>query len=282
MDTFRTYYPAGVPLPEGSYGLNADGTITAFYELPGFEYYIHNDYVFQGWYTEPDEAGVPIDWNTVYDLAQGEQIHIYAHWLETGTVAQEADGKTSITDGTYKGYDLVGVQIRTAQKDDEYHYGDVSSGLRFITVLSEELWSQIMDTHTANQEAAEYGVLLCKDSTASSYVDSQDHQMQYRGTNSNGENTMDEYAYLKNVKCSGVVDHFNGIGYRLYTAVVGFKNLEGEALDAALEQQLIARSYMGYYDANGLYRYYYNNYTGNQVYHGCRVSYAEALDALNG
>ena len=80
-----------------------------------------------------------------------------------------------------------------------------------------------------------------------------------------------------NVKCDGVTDHFNGVAYRLYTMVVTYKNLEGEALEAAMAQKLVARSYMGYYDANGLYRYYYNNYTGENVYNGCSSSYADTL-----
>lgn len=272
-DVFRTYYPAGLG---AAYSVNADGTITAFYDIPTFEYFTHNKYVFAGWYTEPDEEGVAMTWDQVYDLSDAGEVHLYAHWLETGEVAQEDDGKTDV--GNYNGFDLVGTQIRTHVKDDKDHHGDMDSGLRFITVLSEELWSGIRGLNTQNEATAQYGFLLCKATTAQNYdVD----QLQYKAANSNGQDTTQTHGFLNNVKCDGVTDHFNGVGYRLYTMVVTFKNLEGAALDAALEQQLIARSYLGYYDANGLYRYHYNNYTGDQSYHGCSSSYADTLAKEN-
>ena len=268
-DVFRTYYK----YRDMPYMLNEDNTITTFYDIPAFDYTTHNQYVFAGWYTEPDESGQPISWQQVYDLAPGEEVHIYAHWLETGTVAQEEDGKDAV--GIYNGFDLIGTQIRTILKDNETHYGDVDSGLRFITVLSEELWAAVKAINTQNETAAQYGFLLCKETTAQKYTAD---QLQYKAANSNGQDTTATHAFLNNVKCNGVTDHFNGVGYRLYTMVVTYKNLEGAALDAAMAQKLVARSYIGYYDANGLYRYYYNNYTGGHVLHGCSSSYTEALN----
>ena len=268
-DVFRTYYK----YRDMPYMLNEDNTITTFYDIPTFDYTTHNQYVFAGWYTEPDESGLPISWQQVYDLQPGEEVHIYAHWLETGLVAQEEDGKDAV--GIYNGFDLIGTQIRTVLQDKEEHYGDVGSGLRFITVLSEELWAGIKAINTQNDADAQYGFLLCKESTAQQYTAD---QLQYKAANSNGQDTTDTHAFLNNVKCNGVVDHFNGIGYRLYTVVVTYQNLEGAALEAAMEQKLVARSYLGYYDANGLYRYYYNNYTGGHVLHGCSSSYTEALN----
>lgn len=271
-DVFRTYYK----YHDMPYMLNADNTITAFYDIPQFDYLTHNRYVFSGWYTEPDETGVPISWQQVYDLAPGEEVHIYAHWLETGTVAQEEDGKAAV--GSYNGFDLVGTQVRTVLKDNQEHYGDVDSGLRFITVLSEELWAGIKSINAQNDAAAQYGFLVCKEATAQRY---NADQLQYKAANSNGQDTTKSHEFLNNVKCNGVTDHFNGVGYRLYTMVVTYKNLEGAALDAAIAQKLVARSYIGYYDANGLYRYHYNNYTGDQTYHGCSSSYAAALALVN-
>ena len=271
-DVFRTYYK----YHDMPYMLNADNTITAFYDIPQFDYLTHNRYVFSGWYTEPDETGVPISWQQVYDLAPGEEVHIYAHWLETGTVAQEEDGKAAV--GSYNGFDLVGTQVRTVLKDKQEHYGDADSGLRFITVLSEELWAGIKSINAQNDAAAQYGFLLCKEATAQRY---NADQLQYKAANSNGQDTTKSHEFLNNVKCNGVTDHFNGVGYRLYTMVVTYKNLEGAALDAAMAQKLVARSYIGYYDANGLYRYHYNNYTGDQIYHGCSGSYAAALALVN-
>lgn len=275
QDLFRTYYPAD---SGQEYVLTREGKLPeVFYDIPTFEYLTHNNYIFQGWYYAD---GTAMDWNGTFDIAKGEDIHIYAHWIETGTVAQEDDGKKNIENNTYKGFDLVGVQIRNVEKDSVEHYGEMGSGLRFLCVLSEEVWSQVKTTHSSNEAAAEYGVLLCKESTAQNYITEENHQMKYRGTSVNGENTKDAYAYLKNVKCSGVPDHFAGELYRLYTAVVTYKNMEQAALEAAQASALIARAYIGYYDANGLYRYHYNNYTGTACYHGCRASYAETYAML--
>ena len=273
-DVFRTYYK----YYEMPYMLNEDNTVTSFYDIPQFEYLTHNKYIFRGWYLDQDNTNNsrPISWTDAYT----QETHIYAHWIETGTVAQEDDGKKNIENNTYKGFDLVGVQIRNVEKDSVEHYGEMGSGLRFLCVLSEEVWSQIKTTHSSNEAAAEYGVLLCKESTAQNYITEENHQMKYRGTSVNGENTKDAYAYLKNVKCSGVPDHFAGELYRLYTAVVTYKNMEQAALEAAQASALIARAYIGYYDANGLYRYHYNNYTGTAYYHGCRASYAETYTML--
>ena len=268
-DVFRTYYPVGL---NTTFSLNADGTVTPFYDIPTFDYETHNKYVFAGWYTTPDEEGEPMNWAEAYALNEGGEIHFYAHWLETGEVSQEEDGKTQV--GTYNGFDLVGTEIRTRIKDNEAHYGDMDSGLRFITVLSEELWASVAAINEQNSAAAQYGFLLCKKATADNY---DAEELQYKAANSNGQDTTATHAFLNNIKCNGVVDHFNGVGYRLYTVVVTYKNLEGAALDAAMAQELVARSYMGYYDANGLYRYYYNNYTGENVYSGCGSSYAETL-----
>lgn len=270
QDVFRTYYPAD---SGQEYVLTQEGKLPEiFYDIPTFDYMTHNQYVFAGWYTEPDETGVPISWQQVYELVPGGETHIYAHWLETGEVAQEEDGKTNV--GSYNGFDLIGTQIRTILKDKEDHYGDVDSGLRFITVLSEELWAGVQAVNAQNDAAAQYGFLLCKEATAQKYTED---QLLYKAANSNGRDTTQSHAFLNNVKCNGVTDHFNGVGYRLYTMVVTYKNMEGAQLDAAMAQKLVARAYLGYYDANGLYRYHYNNYTGDQIYHGCCSSYADAL-----
>ena len=67
------------------YTLNQDGTISAFYEIPEFERFTHNKYVFKGWYLDKESEENPVDWNAVYSGTT----HIYAHWIETGTVAKE-------------------------------------------------------------------------------------------------------------------------------------------------------------------------------------------------
>jgi uncharacterized repeat protein (TIGR02543 family) len=209
-----------MPLPEGEYyNLNANGKIDEFYDIPEFDYYTHNNYVFKGWYTAPDESGEPIDWNTAYltsDLT--ETVHVYAHWIRLGDVAKEDDGKKTGTD-SYHEYDLMGVQIRDAKVDELGHYGVAGSGLRFITVLSESVYSQI-NAIKGNENGAEYGFVVAKFSTAEKYAgNTAGYTLQYKAENVNGVNTSDDYQYVQNMQCNGVVDHFNGDAYRLYTAL---------------------------------------------------------------
>ena len=124
---------------------------------------------------------------------------------------------------------------------------------------------------------------LAKTSTAQKYAAGKDgYKLEYKGANVNGKNTTTEYKYIQNLKCSGVPDHFNGKDYRLYTAVVTFKNLEDDALEQAQSQAIVARSYIRYTDANGLFRTHYNNYTGTNTYHGCSASFELAKSLMNG
>lgn len=282
-DVFRTYCNSDMPLPEGEYyNLNANGKIDEFYDIPEFDYYTHNNYVFKGWYTAPDESGEPIDWNTAYltsDLT--ETVHVYAHWIQLGDVAKEDDGKKTGID-SYHEYDLMGVQIRDAKVDELGHYGVAGSGLRFITVLSESVYSQI-NAIKGNENGAEYGFVVAKSSTAEKYAgNTAGYTLQYKAENVNGVNTSDDYQYVQNMKCSGVVDHFNGEAYRLYTAVITYEGLEGKELTDAQNTNFVARSYIRYYDANGLLRTYYNNYTGNShTYNSCDVSYSQAQQIMN-
>ncbi len=281
-DVFRTYLHSDMTLPEGEYySLNANGRVDAFYDIPEFEYYTHNNYVFKGWYTAPDESGEPINWNTAYltnDIT--ETVHVYAHWIELGEVDKEDDGKKTATD-SYHEYDLMGVQIRDAKVDELGHYGVAGSGLRFITVLSESVYSQI-NSIKGNENGAEYGFVVAKYDTAKKYAgNTADYTLQYKAENVNGVNTSADYKYVQNIKCSGVVDHFNGDAYRLYTAVITYAGLEGDALTAAQNTPFVARSYIRYNDANGLLRTYYNNYTGTQTYSSCNVSYSQVEQIMN-
>ena len=80
----------------------------------------------------------------------------------------------------------------------------------------------------------------------------------------------------------GLTLTFNGKKYRLYTAVITYKNLEDQALEQAHSQAMLARSYIRYTDANGLLRTHYNNYTGTNTYHGCSSSFNLAKFLMNG
>lgn len=276
---FRTYYPADIALPEGTYALETDHTVKSFYDIPQFDYETHNAYIFKGWYLAD---GTPINWNTVYT----KDTDIYAHWIETGTVAQSADdGKQLPAElgGAYPGYELVGIQVRGEGSDDIEHYGEVGSGLRYISVLSQAVYSQI-NALPGNEAGAEYGFVLAKATTIPA-----DAELLYKGSNVNGQNTSTSHAYAMNLKCSGVPDHYSNVdendrGYRLYTGVVTYKSaaLQGDAvLQQAYSQHMVARAYIRYYDANGLLRTYHSNYTGNsRAGNGCSASYNMAMEML--
>ncbi len=273
-DIFRTFYPAG-SLKEGSalYALSADGTIPSFYDIPVFEYETHNKYIFKGWYLDKDSTDRPVNWNDTYDSTT----HIYAHWIETGTVQKEAADNKVTSTNTYIGFDLIGVQIRDKEANYASHYGNSASGLRFITVLSEDLYAQI---NAISGKTAEYGFVIAKSSTVTNNMgDSINATLQYKGANVNGVDTNEEFYYVKNMKCSGVTDHYNGDAYRLYTAVITYTKATGEELEKQYSECIAARAYLRYYDANGMLRTYYNNYTGTHFYGGCSASFniAKAL-----
>lgn len=272
-DIFRTYYPAG-SLAEGSqlYSLNANGTITSFYDIPEFEYETHNNYIFKGWYLDPDSTDRPLKWTDVY----AGNVEVYAHWIETGTVEKEAADTKKTPTNSYLGFDLIGVQIRDKDADGMDHYGNPASGLRFITVLSEELYAKI---NAISGIDAEYGFVMAKSSTVTNNLGNSNATLQYKGENVNGVDTNDQYSYVKNFKCNGVTDHYNGETYRQYTTVITYTKATGAELEKQYAECIAARAYIRYHDANGMLRTYYNNYTGTHFYGGCSASFniAKAL-----
>lgn len=286
-DVFRTYYPAGAPVPGGTIqSLNADGTVpeNLRYDIPEFAYLTHNRYVFDGWYTAPDETGTAINWNTLA-LTGTDKVHVYAHWIETGTVQQAQDDDKQLPDswlGTYQGYDLVGIQLRQAIRDSVAHYGDPGSGVRFVAVLSQELYRRI-NALPGNEGGAEYGFIMAREDAVPDGTEA----LQYNGKNVNGQDT--RTSYVINLKCSGVPDHYTNVDdagngyYRLYTGVVTYGSAAAkgeEALAKAYAMNMVTRAYIRYYDANGLFRTYYNNYSGTAVFGGCSASYNMALEML--
>ena len=71
---------------------------------------------------------------------------------------------------------------------------------------------------------------------------------------------------------SGIVplDHFNSDNYRIFSLVITYK----KGGSSAQSQDVIARPYIRYTDANGLFRTYYSDYTGNsKLYGGCSTSF---------
>ena len=277
-DIFRVYYPTTFALPEdgASFHLDSDGTVPVFYDLPQFGYEDHNDYIFAGWYLAD---GTAFSFSQVYLF----ETHVYARWIETGTVTQEEDGKNlpQQWNGIYQGYDLVGIQIRTAEKDDQSHNGQAGSGMRFITVLKHQVWEELC---LLSENTPEYGLVLAKRDAIGALADDPDFRLEYKGSNVNGKSTTASHSFVTNLKCSGFADHFSGDQYRLYTGVVTYKSAAAQGEDvlaAAHASQMVVRAYLRYTDANGLLRTYYNNYISqNQVGGGCSASYDMALGLL--
>ncbi len=288
-DIFRVYYEQG-EAPEGTYALNSNNTITYFYDIPELSYIENNNYIFKGWYLDEDNSvnDRPISWDDVYT----EDTHIYAHWIEVQPVSKDAEDSKIIPypNGLYPGYDLAGIQIRDIKKDDSYHYGKEGTGLRFITVLSEKVYDEInaiesYNGSTPNSAGAEYGYVIARTDTTEQVadyfgIDKSEYVLQYCGENVNGVDTRSDYRYVQNMKCSGYDDHRTYDDYRLYTTVITYDGLEGDALTQAQNTAITARSYMRYYDANGLYRTYYNNYMGTVSFGGCSASFSQAMEGF--
>ncbi|MBQ8538564.1 MAG: InlB B-repeat-containing protein [Ruminococcus sp.] len=279
---FRTYYEADVELPEGENidHLTKENKVKLFYDIPEFKYMEHNGYIFKGWYLDPESDERPISFDDVYK----QTTHIYAHWIKTGTVEkEEADTKITQYDTEYPGFDLIGVQVRDVVKDDISHGGEANTGLRFVTVLSEDVYSQINNLSSNNSGGAEYGYAFAKTNTAKKYYDDagkpEKYELQYNGTNVNGIDTSTDFKYVKNAKCSVYPDHYKGEKYRLYTTVVTYSGDENK-FNTDHAAPLLARSYIRYTDANGLLRTHYNNYTGTNVFSGCSASFDDALKLM--
>ncbi len=269
-DVFRTYYYDKMPqMGESDYVLE-NGKVPTFYDIPEFDYVMHNNYIFKGWYMDPVSEDEPFKWNST----QSGDVHVYAHWITVGEVAQEEGDSKIVSNSTYHEYDLTGVQIRDKDLDEMEHYGNPASGLRFITVLSERVYGEINNITGTN---AEYSFVMAKTSTLEGYANGDDaYTLQYKAANVNGVDTTSAYSYVQNIRCDGVVDHYNGETYRLYTAVITYNNMSGAALEAAYATDFTARSYIRYTDANGLLRTYYNNYNGQApTAGGCTTSFAD-------
>ncbi len=283
-DIFRTYYTNGTVLPEDStdYYLTENDTVSVFYDIPSFAYDVHNGYIFKGWYMGTEEDAAPMDWNAAYT----EETHIYAHWISVGEVAKENDGKIYESD-VYPEYDLLGNQIRVAPENPNQHYGEAAPGLRFIASLSERVYQEMNLIHAENNDGIEYGFVIAAANAAQAKAEGDGYMLKYKHTTINGEDTTSTYSYVNNVPCRvpdvPVDDHYAGEQYRLYTAVITYKGLEGDRLTQAQNTYFIGRAYLRYFDANGLERVHYNNYTGNsRTYGGVNTCYAEVNELING
>lgn len=184
-DVFRTFTPSNNEL-------NVRGGITHFYDLPSFA---GDEYVFAGWYhsesylKDAELAGtgesidIPVDFEKDTYLkkeadTEDPDYHLYAKWIEVGTVSQQTTGNVIDTNNyggaSLRGFGLAGVQIREEQLYDlnerdpgtggeEYNNAAVKTpgGLRFVTSISESLLTDIKGISkisSASTEAKSFGV----------------------------------------------------------------------------------------------------------------------------
>lgn len=287
----RIYSPSYV---EGDKKLNSDNTISYFYDIPKTKKNGQQTYkVFKGWYLNKDnnDDSKPIVWGkTKFDI----ETDVYAHWIDRGTVAKDRSDTKQTGSSSYIGFDLFGVQLRSAENDPNYPDGTGSipayatKGLRFVTSLSEDLLNKInaLDSKTTPS----YGYVLAKTATANTYAKGKnDYELQYKDINVNGVNTTTSYEYVQNVDCTSkktnpasaiTLDHFNASKYRIFSLVVTYDHPNQEYVITAIKQPVVARSYIRYTDANGLLRTYYNDYSGTSTYKGCSTSYSKVKDII--
>ena len=314
-DLFRVYYPSSIDVAKASatykiLNLDSNNRISHFYDIP--IPVSTNGKIFKGWYLDKDNNSDnnPIKWN--YDEYTTDT-DIYAHWIDVGTVNKDADDqkiidKSTVSSGLLPGIDLLGVQIRYEDEDENYPNGRGTGsgqalhfdtdGLRFITCIKEDILSQtntlFKKTYSSyTKKSLRYGYVLAKETTANGKL-SNGETLEYKDSNVNGVDTTGKYNFVKNVDCTSkvggyntsttILDHKNYSKYRIYSLVISY-NTSGKTdaeIESAKNQNVVARPYLRYQDSTGLYRTDYQDYTGTKVYGGCSTNYKATWDYLNG
>ncbi|MDD6847768.1 MAG: hypothetical protein PUD53_03210, partial [Oscillospiraceae bacterium] len=272
--------------------------------------------IFKGWYEDKDNNtdSNAIQWN---NKAYTTETDIYAHWIDVGTVPQDPKDKKIIdpanrpfvnenkgNNNLLWGFDLSGVQIRYEDKDENYPGGTVdipaftTDGLRFVTYIKEDILSKASTLfktgytgYTKIASPIRYGYVVAKESTADSKL-KDDKSLEYKDSNVNGVDTRYDYSFVTNADCTSGVggykdtpirDHENFTDYRIYSLIISYdkKGKSDAEIKEAKGQNVIARPYLRYQDANGLYRTYYQDYTGNaNKYGGCSTNYTATREYL--
>ena len=271
--------------------------------------------IFKGWYRDKanDVDNNPIKWNSdVYET----DIDIYAHWIDVGKVQQDKEDKKIIdpanrpfvnenqgSNNMLWGFDLSGVQIRYEDKDENYPGGTVdipaftTDGLRFVTYIKEDilrkastLFKTGYNEYTKIASPIRYGYVVAKQSTAEKKL--KDGNLEYKDSNVNGVDTMSTYSFVTNADCTskdynpeGKInkDHENFANYRIYSLIISYdkKDMPESMIESAKRENIVARPYLRYQDANGLYRTYYQDYTGkSKFYGGCSTNYTDTKNYL--
>lgn len=266
-EAWRTYTSADL----------VDGKVLRFYDLPA-----HDGYIFKGWYLDQDndDDDSPISFDTEYT----QSTDIYAHWIKINDVDQDADDDNILPNQKtkYGGFDLMGIQVREGIRDTNYGGEKMPGGLRFITSLSKDIVDQINAIKPNN---IEYGFIAATNAGWIGYHQAKEHKLQYVSKTANGIDTSDTatddnyFDFAKNINCTSKIantgglvkeDHRNYRGYLLYTLVITYEN----ATEDDYTQNVLARPYIHYTDANGLERVAYSEYQGSaNTLGGCYISY---------
>lgn len=320
-DLYRVYYPKSIAIPDGYksvtnengvtyqiHNLDSDDKINYFYDIPTVT--SEHGKIFKGWYLDRnnEKDNNPIKWDTDQYTTE---VNIYAHWIDVGTVNKDADDQKIIDkpkspQNLLPGIDLLGVQIRYEEKDDNYPNGRGNGegqsphfdtdGLRFITCIKEDILSKTNTLFKTaygsyTKKSLSYGYVIAKQDTANKKL-SNGEKLEYKDANVNGVDTTTKYSFAQNVDCTSkvggykntsIVDHRNYDDYRIYSLVITYKK-DGKTdaeIAQAKGQNIVARPYLRYQDANGLYRTYYQDYTGTKVYGGCSTNYTNTWNYLN-
>lgn len=289
-DTFKVFGPGD---------LNDNGGINHFYDIPEFA---GDEYVFAGWYYktgfaasddfDADNTDTPVNFDEQkYPKSDPEipqDYHLYAKWIEVGTVSKAEGDSNNYGSEPIRGFGLAGVQYRLPGYYDDNYSEETPGGLRFVTSLSENLLTEIKSLSGTD---AEYGYVVATEDNINEFIspehynvkDPTKYKLQYQGTNVNGVDTTGEirsaetdFRYFNNINCTkgtGKIakDHRNFSNYRLYTLVVTYTDTTQQT------KKLDARAYLRYTDANGKERVFYNDYKKNMYYGGCLCSYSQVV-----
>lgn len=207
--------------------------ITHFYDIPEWA---GDEYVFAGWYyttnyaassnfdSEGTQNAVDFDSHTYprSDEENPQDYHIYAKWINVGTVEQQKTGENKdyndYGDSPIRGFGLAGVQYRPEKgekgedyydpniRDEDKQYNESAKptpgGMRFVTSVSESLISSIKGISKisgASSEAkgfgVEYGYVVGSEENINTFItnynvkDPTSYKLQYNGKNVNGVDT---------------------------------------------------------------------------------------------
>lgn len=211
------------------------------------------------WNTDIFTGDNTLDNNGIkYSMDKTQTYHIYAHWIDVGTVAKDSNDEKISDTNTYGGFDLFGTQIRNYkfdinynENDPYYDYEKRKLGLRFVTSIRDDLLKDVDNVYSkynylydedSKQYTAQkydlsknhyvdssgsyapqninYGYVLATKANAQKFAEHYGYDtIKYNATNVNGEKTTSTYKYVQNVECTSKVG-----GYNTRTNIIDHRN----------------------------------------------------------